>query len=77
MFLRLVCIVFRSDTEDERKRLGCSLCCVWGLPTLNDDIVLVVHCGQTQARETMQLLKKLPADVWLKLMQSIVDQQEK
>jgi hypothetical protein len=29
-------------------------------------IVLVVHCGQTEARETMQLLKELPADVWLK-----------
>jgi hypothetical protein len=38
-------------------------------------IVLVVHCGQTEARETMQLLKELPADVWLKLMQSVVDQQ--
>ncbi len=38
-------------------------------------IVLVVQYGQTEAGGTIKLLKELPADVWLELMQSVVDQQ--
>jgi hypothetical protein len=38
-------------------------------------IVLVVQYGQTEAGGTMELLKELPADVWLELMQSVLDQQ--
>jgi hypothetical protein len=38
-------------------------------------IVLVVQCGQTEARGTIKLLKELPADVYAELMDSVLDQQ--
>ena len=38
-------------------------------------IVLVVQCGQTEARGTIKLLKELPADVCAELMDSVLDQQ--
>jgi hypothetical protein len=64
------------NLEGERKGLRI----LWGLFPLGfaySDmmIMLVVECGQTEARETMKLLKELPTDVWLELMQSVVDQQ--
>ena len=36
---------------------------------------LVVQCGQTEAGGTMTMLKELPADVWLELVQSLLVQQ--
>ena len=40
-------------------------------PGVIDDVVLVVQCAQTEACETMKLLKLLPVDVNLELMQTI------
>ncbi len=37
--------------------------------------MLVVQCGQTEAGETIKLLKELPVDVCVELVQSLLVQQ--
>ncbi len=60
------CVISRV-TEGTVKIVGCA---GFSLGFSCSDMVL--ECGQTEARDTMELLKELPTDVYHELMQAFM-----